>query len=343
MAHVNIGTLLDQYNISSVDNFWARDYRDRNAFLKHIRSAIEYKSKKELKELHDHLDVVEHEPGLKMCFQVYRDSSGDWINIPNENFAKKIAFLTSRTVIIFPFNEVSPRRGGDVEALLSLLCRTRPYLKKNYITIIPHLPRSDSLNQTLSRLMPANFQLPRLKAQFEEKEHPTFVKNLYHPLMSNITDQDIIKIRIKQHHLHRKLEYRLEHDLMAEPFDEKILLKELQDIHSYIMELDQLLNDVNNAIIKGSIYRLMFLAMSACAGIIVGPALSGIVSKLVAVSGTYQLKDIIQAIFDQKQKLIKSRNDDFFLTWKVNHPGELISLRGLLKHVLKRSKEHDMS
>ena len=43
MAYVNIGILLDQYDISSVDDFWDRNYSDRYAFIKHPNEAYSKK------------------------------------------------------------------------------------------------------------------------------------------------------------------------------------------------------------------------------------------------------------------------------------------------------------
>lgn len=330
MTHVNIGVLLEQFEIASYDDFRKRSAQQKYSFLDRMRDTIEYKAQGELEQV---LNAIEHEPGLKMCFRVSRDNFGVWNNIPNKTFARKLAFLTSRTIISFPFDEMLPHQESDYLALITLLCSTHPFLKENFITIVPTKTSNGMLESTINKLMPANFKLTMLEDQFEEKHYPTHLNNVYSPHLDKLSDHDVVQIRKEQKNLYERLELRLGHDLMVGPFEEQRLLDELVGINSYITKLEDMVHDVNDAIVKGSIHRLLFLAMSACAGLLLVPTQPGVVTALAAL-GSYQVKDIIKFILDKKEELKNPKNDDFYLTWKINHPGDLVSLRTLLEYIL---------
>ncbi len=338
MAHENLGLLLDEFGIESFDDFRQRGYRDRSAFLSRISSTAEYKAQHELHEL---LTNIDHEPGLKMCFAVKRVDEGRWNNVPNDTFARKLALFTTRTVITFPFHDVYYARGADLEALLNLLCTTRPFLKANYITILPSDIQNHELRTKLKRLMPANFRLPRLAAQFEEKRYQTLLPNLYLPRLEQVTSDEILRIRKEEEIEYQKLarhgaqggfqraQGRLERDLINNGFDEKKLLDELSEIDQCVRKLENMAQGIQDSIIYGSLWCLVVIAGSAAAGLLLTPAFATPALTVIGAPAV-DLFTVIQFILATRKQMKQLPDDDFYLFWKVHHPANLISVRELL-------------
>jgi hypothetical protein len=331
MTHVNLGLLLDQFGIQSFDDFRQRDYRDKDAFLGHVTSACGYKAQEELNET---LSGIEYEHGLKMCFQVRKDDIGNWHNIPNDTFARKLALFTTRTVITFPFHQISHSDNEDLRALLSLLCATRPFLKEGYITIVPADNHTPEMKRTLKKLRPANFRLDELEIQFEEREYKTLIPNVFLPRLVQVSPEEIISIRKEEEDKYRDLENRLERDLMKAVLDERQMLGELQLIDQTVRRLDSLASEIQDAVVKGSIWRLVALGM--CIGaFLLGPAippaalaLTGL-NKLAESASLYALFESIREEWKKSQDV---KTDDFYLFWKINHPGNIIAFREILEH-----------
>ncbi|HAJ61835.1 MAG TPA: hypothetical protein DCP31_23485, partial [Cyanobacteria bacterium UBA8543] len=123
MPQVNIGILLDNFGIVTPNDYFKLSITDQYEFRSRINSTAEHEKENILIEL-------KNTSGLKMHFHVSRHPQKGWQNIPNETFARKLAFFATKSLITFPFNEVNPRKREDIKPLLTLLCTIRPFLKE---------------------------------------------------------------------------------------------------------------------------------------------------------------------------------------------------------------------
>lgn len=337
MTNQTLGHLLDEYEISSFDDFRQLDYSVKDDFLKRVTNIATSQSKD---QLHKALDHIAHVPGLKMCFRVTQSTRDEWRNVPNDIFAKKLALYTSRTVITFPFHYIDYRREADLRALLTLLCITHPFLKENYITILPAYTNDHTYNQKLKRLMSANFRLDKLEEQFEEIRYATNSSNILLPILESISAQDIINVRTNEILEFQKAEMKLEKDLMIDKFDERKFLSELYEIHERVQTLDELVHDIQDAVTKGAAIRLLLIAMSTVGSLVIAPSVA---MPIISALGGPTIYGIAEYLFEQRKQYKNIKRDNFYVFWKIEHPDNIISLRALFDRYIERTRSKSPS
>lgn len=259
MPQVNTGILLDSFRIATPGDYFKLAVKDQYKFRSRINSTVEYEKEKILVEL-------QNTRGLKMHFHVSRHPEKGWQNIPNETFARKLAFFAAKSLITFPFNEVAHWRGEDLMPLLSLLCSVHPFLKEGLVNILPshNQLRTEVVRRFNEKysLVPANFQLDELENQFEEKSYTTQVIKLYLPYFKDIKPEEVIHIRHKEKRLYGELEERLGrllngHDDLC---NEKTLLNELREIDQHIQLLNDKFEALKEAYRRSDIYLIIGFA-----------------------------------------------------------------------------------
>ncbi|MFD2234397.1 hypothetical protein [Phaeospirillum tilakii] len=330
MTHLNLASVLDDFGIKSFDDFRSRDHHYKKNVLSRLRSAADYCAKYEMNSI---INLVDHENGLKMCFNVTRNDSGVWTNIPNEVFAKKLALFTSRTVVTFPFNEISPDRGDGAEAIIRLLCNTGPFLRRNYITILPSDLKDQSLTRHLDRLRPANFTLDDLNVQFQEKATAgTFMPSLYLPHVADVKSEEIIRIREEEKEYFNAAELVLQRKLMHQPFDDENLICIMQYINISIGKLHRIAHDIQDSVLRGAAWRLVVIFGSAVA--LLFP--KDLVALALAAIGTSQINigAIMRSILNVQRDLNAMAGEQFYVYWKINNPDHVLAFRALLERCL---------
>jgi hypothetical protein len=200
---------------------------------------------------------------------------------------------------------------------------------------LPYYGDNLDIKDTIKKLIPANFESD-LEAQFDEQKLPTLRDNIYLPHLDSLKAEEIIWIREKYKSEYFQFEDKIEKDLNQSNWDESNLLKELRIIDQHVHQLDNLSRDINDAVTKQSIYRLGVIAMSvAAAGIggpIDAPILIGAIGGVNAENFRTYIEYVIKKI-DEKKSL---KSDDFFVCWKVNHIGSLVSIRMYLEECLRK-------
>lgn len=303
MSNVSIGILLDEFQINSPKDYFKLDVKDRAIFLSRIKSSAQQAT-------NDVLTEVECTPGLKMHFQVRHLSPGNWQNIPNETFARKLAFFASKSIITFPFNQLAYRE-KDIYSILELLCAARPFLREGFVSI---LPSDDRLEKKLRNkkygLVSANFQLQRLETQFEE---PALIANLYLPYFRDIAPQDVIRLRHEEKLLYEGFEHRLAGLLCGtKKINEKTLLKELENIDQHIRELTIRFEAIRDESRKKDIEMLLGTATVGLALLFtpIGP--------LAAFLGSFPFWDYVKFKLEAPSRAKAQKAEEYYLLWKLS-------------------------
>lgn len=317
MPQVNIGVLLDQFGIVSPDDYFKLPIKDQYEFCSRIKSTAEHEKTSILVELKSTL-------GLKMHFHVSRHPEKGWQNIPNETFARKLAFFAAKSLITFPFQEVAHWRGEDIKPLLELLCTVRPFLKEGLVNI---LPSHNELRMVVVKqfnkkygLVPANFQLDALENQFEEKIYGPHILNLYLPFFKDVKPEEVIRIRHDEKLLYDGLEYRLGrllsgHDDLK---NEESLLNELFEIDQHVRQLTQKFKGIQDALHRRDVFALIGFATVGL--VLMFPP--NVVTLLASVLGTGSLSALSYLqwkIEDAVNKTGELKEDKYYLLWRLNN------------------------
>jgi hypothetical protein len=309
MSNVNIGVLLDELNISTADDYFNLDVNDRKNCLARIQSSARQSTKGVLTEM-------EHTPGLKMHFRAKPLRQGGWQNIPNDTFARKMAFFASKSVVTVPLNQVAYWE-KEIRCLFELLCAVRPFLREGFVSI---LPSTQTLEKELRKkkygLVSANFSLDNLETQFEERVYPTVIANLFLPYFRDIDPEDVIRIRREEDLLYTAFESKLSRLLNAgkAPDREETLLKELEEIDQHIRQLTVKYEAIQDAYKKNNIYLLIGLAAVGLVALF--PPLPVLTSAFIdsGVSALQYLKLRMNRASEAKAE----RKEEYYLLWRLS-------------------------
>lgn len=330
MSHVNIGILLDEFNINIPEDFFRLNVSDRYTFLSRVKSSAEHLTEDVLTELRG-------TSGLKMHFRVNRHPELGWQNIPNEIFAKKIAFFASKSVITFPFEEVAHWKRDDLHSLLTLLCITRPFLKEGLVSILPANqksgPKTSELLSDKYGLVSANFHLDKLEDQFEEKCCKAHVANLYIPYFNGIKPEDVIRLRHEEKLLYDGFEHRLSKLLSthSDLSNEEKLLEELYEVDQHVRQLTTKFEAIQEAYRRKNIYMLIGFATVGL--VMFFPP--GIVPALAPVLGTSGITMLayLQSKLDHANNKKGLKEDEFYLLWRLHNMSANQVIKGLNSHI----------
>jgi hypothetical protein len=307
MSNVSIGILLDEFNINSPKDYFKLKVRDKAIFRSRIQSSAEQATS-------DVLTEIEHTPGLKMHFRVRQLPQGDWQNIPNETFARKLAFFASKSIVTFPFNQLDYRR-KDIYSILELLCATRPFLREGFVSI---LPSDDGLEKKLRNkkygLVSANFQLKSLETQFEENIQPTVIANLFLPYFRDIAPEDVVRLRHEEKLLYEGFEHRLAGLLTGTKKinNEKTLLKELENIDHHIRQLTVRFENIRDEKRKKNIEMVIRFATVGLAFLFtpLGP--------VAPFLGAFPLWDYVNFRLEAASRDKAQKAEEYYLLWKLS-------------------------
>jgi hypothetical protein len=119
---------------------------------------------------------------------------------------------------------------------------------------------------------------------------------------------------------------------MNKPYDEHKMLDELIEIHQTVRRLDGLAEGIRDSVAKGSLWRLIALASAlGLAFFPVIPTAALNLTGLNSIIASGSLISIYQLIHEELGKMRALQKEDFYLFWKINHPGNLITFRALLR------------
>lgn len=317
MSHQDIGVILDNFKIKSPDDYFRLSVKEKGTFLSRVKSSSEHL-------MEDVLTEIKHTPGLKMHFRVTRHPQNGWQNIPNEVFARKMAFFASKSIITFPFNEVAYWKGEDLDPFLRLLCIARPFIKNGLVSILPaHCQAGIETQAVLGNkygLVSANFQREELEDQFEEKLYKTHVANIYLPYFSGIYPEDIIHIRHEEKRLYDGFEHglsRLINEDNEHDYEQK-LLSELREIDDHVRQLIEKFEAIQYAYRKKNIYLLIGLATIGLVMLFpsnIVPALN----QLLGCSTGFSMMAYLQSKIEKANKIKGLREEKFYLFWRLNN------------------------
>lgn len=316
MPQVNIGVLLDQFGIVTPNDYFKLSVKDQYEFRLRIQSTAEHERNEILVELKSTL-------GLKMHFHVTRHPQKGWQNIPNETFARKLAFFAAKSLITFPFDEVAHWKGEDLNPLLTLLCAVRPFLKEGLVNILPshNELREVAVKQFNEKygLVHANFHLDALENQFEEKSYNPQVLNLYLPYFKDVKPEEVVHIRHEEKLLYDGLEYRLGRLLNGhdELKNEETLLNELFEIDQHIRQLTTKFEGIKDALHRRDIYTLIGFATVGL--VLLFPP--SIVPSLASVLGTggISMLGYLQGKIEAANNTKGLKEDEYYLLWRLSN------------------------
>jgi hypothetical protein len=249
-----------------------------------------------------------------MHFRVRHLPQGDWQNIPNETFARKLAFFASKSVVTFPFDQLAYWE-KDIYSILELLCATRPFLREGFVSI---LPSDDRLERKLRNkkygLISANFQLESLETQFEENIQPTVIANLFLPYFRDIAPEDVVRLRHEEKLLYEDFEHRLAGLLSGSQKinNEKTLLKELENIDHHIRQLTVRFEAIRDESRKKDIEMVIGFATIGLA-LLFPP-----ISTLVALLGTFPFWDSLKFKLEAPSRAKAQKAEEYYLLWKLS-------------------------
>jgi hypothetical protein len=307
MPNVSIGILLDEFNINSPKDYFELNVKDRAIFLSRIQSSAEQAT-------NDVLTEIVHTPGLKMHFRVRHLPQGDWQNIPNETFARKLAFFASKSIITFPFNQLAYWE-KDIYSILELLCAARPFLREGFVSI---LPSDDRLEKKLRNkkygLVSANFQLESLETQFEENIQPTVIANLFLPYFRDIAPEDVVRLRHEEKLLYEGFEHRLAGLLSGTKKinNEKTLLKELENIDHHIRQLTVRFEAIRDESRKKDIEMAIGIATVGLAWLF--PP----IATVAALLGAFPVWDYVNFKLEAPSRAKAQKAEEYYLLWKLS-------------------------
>jgi hypothetical protein len=312
-----IADLLDSMEIRSPQDYYDLSWKERKYFLEHIRS----NSEEGVDQL---LSDLKHDKALKMLFRVTRDEGGKWQNLPNETFAKKLGFFSERSVISFPFQDISFRKAEDLDSLLILLSRALPFLRAGALDIVPSYDERIAAHHAALtkkyRLVSANFQLEDLERQFEESTYRKAAATLYLPYFRDIPSEKVVSLRRKEQELYYGLEFALA-ELLCEGEDlrnEQTLLEKLAEIDDHVRKLESKYREIEKAYKEEKIQ--MLIAFAAVGLVTLVPV--DLATKMAAVLGTSNISAFAfwRLKIGEKNSIASLKEDQFYLLWRLRHP-----------------------
>ena len=316
MTQVNLGVLLDQFGIITPNDYFKLSVTDQYEFRSRIKSTAEHEKKDILVELQNTL-------GLKMHFHVSRHPQKGWQNIPNETFARKLAFFATKSLITFPFDELAHWKREDLKPLLTLLCTVRPFLKEGFVNILPcnnelrEMPVK-KFNEKYG-LVSANFHLNLLENQFEEKNYNHQVLNLYLPYLKDVKPEEVVHIRHKEKELYGNLEIRLGHLLNGHDGlrNEETLFNELVEIHTHVTHLTSSYKGIIDALNRRDIYTIIGFATVGLV-LLFPPNIVPLLAQLLS-TGSIGMLPYLQWKIESANKTRSLKEDEYFLMWYINN------------------------
>lgn len=231
------------------------------------------------------------------------------------------------------FGHVVTRRtpaGGEVEAIgkaytvdpadfddfLSLLCQARPAIVAGVVTVLPVF--SDTHQLVLryrDGLLPAAFQLARLREQFDEQVLEPIAR-LYLPTCADLPFGTILGLRQKEREAFQSFQRHLEQLLYGidAPKQEDKLLHHLEAIHHGIADLNRRFMDARKNL-------FMYEALPAAAGLTLLLSPLGGVAAIAALKtaiGSVVLNEFATPYLDYRKEVRDLRQDRCYLPWRIS-------------------------